>query len=196
MALVGFASPALTAKSPKRGLVSVPNSNWPNDDAIWVRPDSPISWYYNFHWNVSAVYASLPQDQVEFVPMLWGGGSNDSYFVGNVTNLRSDKAGGKRNITHVMAFNQPDQPSSNGGSEMAPAVAAQSWVRNLKPLRDSFGIKLGLPVVGDPRSGWMDQFLKNCSRVNKGECEYDFVPFHSFGHIGVLQDRVGMFSSA
>jgi hypothetical protein len=199
-ALVGLvASPALAAKSAKRGLASVPNENWPDDDAIWVRPDSPLSWYYNFQWNVSAVYASLPQDQVEFVPMMWGGGSNDTNFLGNVTALMncSQPGGGCRNITHVMSFNSPDQPSSNGGGDMAPAVAAQAWLRNLAPLRERFGVKLGLPIVGDPRGGWMDPFLKNCSRLNKDkECEFDFVPFHSFGNISVLQDRVGIFSSA
>lgn len=196
LAALGFVSPALTDKLPKRGLVSTPNANWPSDDAIWLRPDSPISWYYNFHWNVSEPYASLPQDEVEFVPMMWGGGANDTYFLGNVTALMNPPSGSGRKITHVLAFNLPDQPFSNGGSEMAPAVAARAWVRNLVPLRER-GIKIGLPVVGDPRGGWMDPFLANCTRLNGGkECGFDFVPLHSFGGFGVLHDRVGMFASA
>ncbi|KAL2262401.1 hypothetical protein VTK26DRAFT_1450 [Humicola hyalothermophila] len=193
-----ISTPALAAKSPKRGLVSVPNENWPQDDEIWVRPDSPISWYWNFHWNVSAVYASLPQDDIEFVPMMYSGGSNDTHFLGNITALMKPAGGkGGRNITHIIGFHQPDQSFSEGGSQMTPAAAARAWVRNLLPLREEFGIKLGLPVVGDPRGGWLDPFLRNCSSLNGNEkCGFDFVPFVSFGNIGVLQDRIGKFSSA
>ncbi|KAL2132978.1 hypothetical protein VTI74DRAFT_3048 [Chaetomium olivicolor] len=194
VALLGVLStPVLTAKSAKRGLVAVPNENWPEDDAIWVREGSPISWYYNFYWNVSGAYASVRQDQIEFVPMMWGGGVNDTNFLNNITALMQ----GGRNFSHVMAFNLPDQPYSKGGSEMSPAQAAQAWVRNLLPLREKFGIRLGLPIVGDPRGGWVEPFLKNCSQMNDGkECGFDFVPLHSFGGFGVLQDQVGKFSSA
>lgn len=181
-------------KSPKRGLVSVSNKDWPEDDANWVREGSPVSWYYNFYWNVSTTYASLPQDQIEFVPQLWGGGVNDTEFLNNITQMIQP---GGRNITHVLGFNQPDQPFEYGGSEMSPADAARSWVRNLLPLREKFGVKLGLPVVGDPRGGWVDPFLKNCSRLNNDtDCKFDFVPLQAFGHFGVLKDRVGSFSSA
>jgi hypothetical protein len=199
LALAGLLStPALSAKSPKRGLVAVGNKDWPADDAIWVRENSPISWYYNFYWNVSDSYAALPQEQIEFVPMMWGGGVNDTDFLGNVTEMIAPASGaGGRNITHVLGFNLPDQSYENGGSQMEPADAAKAWVHNLLPLKEKFGVKLGLPVVGDPRAGWLDPFLKNCSSLNGDkECGFDFVPLHSFGHIGVLQDRVGMFSSA
>jgi hypothetical protein len=199
LALVGLLStPALSAKSPKRGLVAVGNKDWPADDAIWVREDSPISWYYNFYWNVSDSYAALPQEQIEFVPMMWGGGVNDTDFLGNVTEMIAPASGAAgRNITHVLGFNLPDQSYENGGSQMEPADAAKAWVHNLLPLREKFGVKLGLPVVGDPRAGWLDPFLKNCSSLNEDkECGFDFVPLHSFGHIGVLRDRVGMFLSA
>ncbi|KAK4158227.1 glycosyl hydrolase catalytic core-domain-containing protein [Chaetomidium leptoderma] len=199
LALLGLLSAsALAAKLPKRGLAAVGSKDWPEDDAIWVGESSPISWYYNFYWNVSAVYASVPQDQVEYVPMLWGGGVNDTDFLSNITEMIKPSSGaGGRNITHVMGFNLPDQLFSDGGSEMKPADAAQSWVHNLLPLREKFGIKLGLPVVGDPRGGWVDPFLKNCSRLNDNkECKFDFVPLHAFGQFGVLQDRVGKFSSA
>ncbi|KAH6855557.1 glycosyl hydrolase catalytic core-domain-containing protein [Chaetomium sp. MPI-CAGE-AT-0009] len=197
-ALVGLlAATGLAAKSPKRGLAAVGNKDWPEDDAIWVRDGSPISWYHNFHWNVSDTYASLAQDRIEFVPMMWGGGVNDTDFLGNMTAMIQPASGAGRNITHVMAFNLPDQPFEHGGSQMKPRDAARAWVRNLIPLREKFGVKLGLPVVGDPRGGWVDPFLKNCSALNQDkECEFDFVPFHALGHFGVLKDRVGSFSSA
>jgi len=198
IALAAVALAHAAAKSPKRGLVSTPNDNWPDDDAIWVSEHSPISWYYNFHWNATPTYASLPQERVEFVPMLWGGGANDTYFLGNITALiNGDSKTPGRNITHVLVFNQPDQSFSDGGSQMTPLEAAQSWMRNLAPLREQFGVKLSLPSAGDPRGGWMESFLKNCSNLNEGkDCVFDFVPVHSFGDFGVLKDRVGKFSSA
>lgn len=198
-ALLGLLSaPALGAKLPKRGLVAVASKDWPEDDAIWVREDSPLSWYHNFHWNVTSLYASVPQDQIEFVPTMWGGGVNDTDFLGNVTEMIKPASGAAaRNITHVMSFNLPEQPYDSGGSQMQPADAAKAWVRNLLPLREKFGIKLGLPVVGDPRDPWVDLFLGNCSLRNEDkECGFDFVPLHAFGDFGVLQDRVGKFSSA
>jgi hypothetical protein len=196
LALLGLLSPALGAKLPKRGLVAVGSKDWPEDDAIYVRQDSPLSWYHNFHWNVSSGYASVPQDQLEFVPTMWGGGVNDTDFLANITTMIKPASGAGRNITHAMSFNLPDQPYEHGGSQMQPADAARAWVRNLLPLR-KFGIKLGLPVVGDPRGGWVDPFLRNCSLLNDDkDCEFDFVPLHAFGQFGVLQDRVGKFSSA
>jgi hypothetical protein len=199
LALLGVLSaPVLAAKSSKRGVAAVNNKDWPEDDAIWVRPDSPISWYYNFYWNVSDTYASLPQEQFEFVPMMWGGGVNDTDFLGNVTEMIQPSSGaGGRNITHILAFNLPDRPYTTGGSQMEPADAAQAWVRNLLPLREKFGVKVGLPAVEDPHGGWVEPFLKNCSSLNDGkDCAFDFVPLHCFGNLGVLKDQVGNFSSA
>lgn len=198
LALGLLSAPALTAKSPKRGLAAVGNKDWPEDDAIWVRQDSPVSWYYNFYWNVSDSYAALPQDQVEFVPMMWGGGVNDTDFLGNMTEMIQPSSGaGGRNITHILAFNLPDRPFTAGGSQMEPADAAKAWVRNLLPLREKFGVKVGLPAVGDPYGGWVEPFLKNCSSLNDGkDCAFDFVPLHSFGSLGVLKDQIGNFSSA
>jgi hypothetical protein len=195
LALLGLlATPISSAKMPKRGLVAVENKDFPQDNAIFVRDGSPVSWYYNFHWNVSEAFASVPQDDFEFVPTIWGGGVNDTDFLGNVTELITGKG---RNITHIIGFNLPDLSYEHGGSQLKPAEAAQSWVRNLLPLRKKFGIKLGLPVVGDPRGGWVDPFLKNCSALNEDkECEFDFVPLHAFGHFGVLKDQVSKFSSA
>ncbi|KAL1842110.1 hypothetical protein VTJ49DRAFT_5989 [Mycothermus thermophilus] len=201
LALVGVLATTTAgadASGKRRGHVSVGNKDWPEDDAIWVRENSPISWYHNFHWNVTATYASLPQDQLEFVPTMWGGGVNDTEFLANVTELIRPAGGGDgRAITHIMAFNMPDQPYEYGGSQMAPADAARAWMRNLLPLREEFGVKIGLPLVGDPRGGWVDPFLRNCSELNEGkDCEFDFVPLHAFGHFGVLKDQIGKFASA
>jgi hypothetical protein len=201
LALIGaFATPATSDDTPdkRRGLVSVSNKDFPEDDAIWVRKGSPISWYHNFHWDVTAAYANIPQDQLEFVPTMWGGGVNDTEFLDNLTEMIRPESGGEgRAISHVMAFNMPDLPFEYGGSNMTPADAARSWVRNLLPLRQEFKIKLGLPLVGDPRGGWIDPFLRNCSELNKGkDCEFDFVPLHAFGHFGMLKDQIGKFSSA
>ncbi|KAK3687163.1 glycosyl hydrolase catalytic core-domain-containing protein [Podospora appendiculata] len=195
-----WVSSAAASQSPKRGLVYTPNENWPADDTIWSNKTSGLTWYYNFGWNASSAYASVPQSQFEFVPMMWGAGSpngTDTYFLGNIT--ATAKAG--RNITHVLSFSQPDQPFTNGGSEMKPLVAARAWVGNAVPLRE-MGIKVGLPMVGDPYS-WLDQFRKNCTVLltkakggKETECEFDFVPLTSYGNFSVLSSRIGMFTAA
>jgi Glycosyl hydrolase catalytic core len=184
---------ASTQQSSKRGLVFVPNDNWLEDNDIWIRNGSGLTWYYNFQGDVSSAYASLPQDKIEFVPMMWGAG-NDTFFLGNLTEVI--KSG--RNISHLLTFNEPDQPYSSGGSDTTPAVAAQAWVDNILPLREKMGIKVGLPVMGhdmDPHT-WLDPFLGNCSKLAEADCGFDFVPIHSYGDFSVLQSRVKMFSSA
>ncbi|KAK3935956.1 glycosyl hydrolase catalytic core-domain-containing protein [Diplogelasinospora grovesii] len=154
-------------QSSKRGLVFVPNDNWPEDNDDW--------------------------STIEFVPMMWGG-NNDTNFLGNVTAMM----GAGRNISHVLTFNEPDMPFTSGGCDMKPAVAAQAWIKNVMPLREKHGVKVGLPVVGadaDPHT-WLGPFLKNCSALAKADCAFDFVPIHSYGDFDNLKGRVEMFAAA
>ncbi len=188
---------AAQTQSPKRGLAFTPNDGFPEDNEIWARKESGLTWYYNFNWNVSEEYASVPQAQFEFVPMMWGGNDgNDTFFLGNVTEMMK-KTG--RNISHVLGFNTPDMPFTSGGSEMLPAIAAKAWVLNILPLREEHGIKVGLPVMGSDSNAhdWLDPFLANCTKVNKKKpCGFDFVTLHSFGDFEVLKKRVDMWAKA
>jgi hypothetical protein len=67
-------------------------------------------------------------------------------FLNNVTDLIN----GGRNITHVLGFNEPDGPWSQGGSNMTVSSAAQSWLREVAPSHQR-GIKAGAPVVTQGR---------------------------------------------
>lgn len=61
---------AAAARNPKRGLVFVAS---PDKDvnSIWLQSGSPLTWYYNYQWNVTDIFASVSQQDFDFVPMYW-----------------------------------------------------------------------------------------------------------------------------
>ncbi|KAK4222027.1 glycosyl hydrolase catalytic core-domain-containing protein [Podospora fimiseda] len=183
-----------TGKNPKRGLVSTPNPDFARDDPKWTNNSSPLSWYHNFDRIPLPAYDKFPQSEFEYVPTMWGMYSDkgdDTYFLGNITQLSKS-----RKIFHVLTFNLPDLLFEHGGSQMEPKVAAKVWIKNILPLREEHGVKVALPTVSDPRNGWLDPFLGNCTALNKGkECEYDFVSMHSFGKFEHLKENIGKWES-
>lgn len=174
--------------SSKRGLIYIPNSDFPGDDRIWVRKGADLMWYYNYKMYPSSVYKN--DTSLQFVPMLWGApdGFQDTTFLDNVTAQIIEG----RNITYAMGFNEPDNSMANGGSNINPADAAKYWIKQLEPLR-KLGISLGAPAVTGGPSGftWLANFTQACN----GRCTFDFIPIHWYGsfdgmasHIaGVLQ---------
>jgi hypothetical protein len=168
--------------SPKRGLVFVPDAAFPQDDKIWVQSNSDLTWYYNYMWKPSATFSNLAQSKFEFIPMMWGAPSSysDNQFVGNVTALI--KSG--RNITHILAFNEPDGPWSQGGSNMSVAAAVQGWRNQVAPLQD-IGIKAGAPAVTQRGLDWLAQFMAACTN-----CTIDFIPVHWYGNFSGFQDHI------
>src|ERR1700722_12164705 len=138
--LIALSSPlsSLAAASTKRGLVYIPNAQHPEDDNIWTRPGSDLTWYYNYGANPSSAYVHT---NLQFVPQLWGTPSSQSF----LSSVQSQLAGGT-NITYVLSFNEPDGTTSTGGSNISPTQAASIWQQELEPLRTS-GVKLGLPCT-------------------------------------------------
>ncbi|RYP32662.1 hypothetical protein DL766_003882 [Monosporascus sp. MC13-8B] len=189
-------------RSPKRGLVFVPDPRWPEDAAVWTsQPGSPLTWYYNYEWEPSAEFAGLPQEDFEFVPMLWGA-PEDEDDVSFRESIEAQIDAG-RDIRHVLAFNEPDGPQGqSGGSAVDPARAARVWIRNIEPLAER-GVKLGLPACTGGWGGipWLQQFLGNCSELvsSGGEernCTYDFVNIHWYGNFEGLASHMGSYSAA
>lgn len=183
------------AANHKRGLCFVPNPNYPNDNKIWVQSGSDLAWYYNYQSLPSIAYAGLSQERFEFVPMMWGVGSDasDTKFLHDVKALINSGT----NITHVMGFNEPDATSAVGGSNVKPADAAQAWVANFEPL-GRMGVKLGLPACtgGWGSLPWLKQFLGNCSELisTSGEtknCTWDFLPIHWYDNFEGLASHIG-----
>ncbi|KAI1405025.1 glycoside hydrolase family 128 protein [Hypoxylon fuscum] len=183
-------------RSSKRGLVFVPNPDSPQDDKIWVQSSSDLTWYYNYEMTPSSAFDSTPQDQFEFVPMLWGA-IDDTSFLDSV----QSQIDGGRDITHVLGFNEPDS-QYNGGSDIQPSLAADIWVRNIEPL-SARGVKLGLPAcTGSPEGiPWLQQFLGNCSNListedEKKNCTYNFVALHWYGNFEGLASHMGEYAAA
>ncbi|KAI1413969.1 glycoside hydrolase family 128 protein [Hypoxylon sp. FL1857] len=183
-------------RSSKRGLVFVPNPNSPQDNKIWVQSGSDLTWYYNYGSTPSPAFEDVPQDQFEFVPMLWGA-IDDTSFLESV----QDQINSGRNIKHVLGFNEPDS-QYDGGSNIQPSVAASVWVKNIAPLAD-VGVKLGLPACTGGWGGipWLQQFLGNCSEIistdeEKKNCTYDFVTIHWYGNFEGLASHMGSYAAA
>ena len=170
--IVSPGSWAQAPRSSKRGLVYVPNENHA-DDSVWSSGNSDLTWYYNYQHAPSDAYA---KSQLNFVPMLWGvGNANDTSFLDNVSSQLDSGA----NITHVMAFNEPDGSSSTGGSNISPSIAAAAWMKQIEPLKKR-GVKLGAPAVTGAPSGftWLQNFNTSCG----GNCSFDFIPVHWYGN--------------
>lgn len=190
--LAAFIS-TVAAANPKRGLIYIPNSQWPQDDAIWTQPKSVLSWYYTYNDRPNPQY-SPPHSGLEFVPMMWGMGGNtsDNSFYNSIMQLKNNGV----NIQHALSFNEPDMRSDWGGSDLTPVKAAQGYVANFIPLRRK-GIKVGMPAVSGAGWGiqWLRDFRGNCTEimVAKGlgsKCEYDFLPVHWYDNLGGLQSHI------
>jgi len=172
------------SNSSKRGLIYIPNSDFPEDDQVWIRSGSALTWYYNYEYYPSTVYEN--DTSLEFIPMLWGAPSStsDTTFLNNVTAAII----GGNNITYAMGFNEPDGVASSGGSDIAPAEAAIYWIKEMEPLR-KMGVSLGAPAVTGAESGftWLSDFLVACD----GGCTFDFIPIHWYGSFDGLASHIG-----
>ncbi len=170
-------------RSAKRGLVYVPSSENPDDDAIWISNNSDLTWYYNYQQYPSPAYINT---SLEFVPMLWGAPSSalDTSFLMNVTSQVLSGA----NISYVMSFNEPDGTTATGGSNVTPQLAASTWIREILPLR-KLGLQLGAPAVTGANAGftWLQEFFDACG----GNCTADFIPVHWYGDFSGLASHIG-----
>ncbi|CAK7267711.1 hypothetical protein SEPCBS119000_002690 [Sporothrix epigloea] len=188
------------ASTAKRGLVFTPNSAWPEDNYIWTRPPSELSWYYNYDVTPSPVYNNISQTALEFVPMLWGAPErmSDTSFLASVKTLIAQGT----NVRHVMAFNEPELSMEYGGSNVEPGVAAKVWVSNILPLQ-ALGVKVGLPACSGSSDAvpWLKEMLANCSELvststEVRSCAYDFVPLHWYGSFDGLAGHIGTYAAA
>ncbi|KAI8623624.1 glycoside hydrolase family 128 protein [Xylariaceae sp. FL1651] len=181
--------------SPKRGLIHIPNSNWPQDNSIWFGPGSDLTWYYNYGQEPSTQYTSIPQSQIEFVPQKWGQSSNplDTSFSTYVTQLIANG----RAIKNVLAYNEPNYPYDWGGAQLDPSTAAIGWIADFIPLQLR-GVRIGLPAVNGDSGGlqWLDQFLGNCTqKLQRSSCPYDFLPIHYYNDFSGLQSLLNQVNS-
>lgn len=170
--------------SSKRGLVYVPSTKHPLDDRWWASSTSDLTWYYNYLSQPSPAFTN--NSNFHFVPMLWGANSESS-FLDDVTSLI--KSG--TNISHVLTFNEPDG-GDNGGSSVDAQTAAETWMREVEPLK-KMGVKLGAPAVTGAPTGfnWLQNFFTHCD----GKCSADFIPVHWYGNFEGFASHVGQVNS-
>jgi hypothetical protein len=159
------------SRSGKRGLVYIPNKNYPGDDSIWTSSGSDLTWYYT--------YAAYPIDTYtkagwEFVPMLWGAPSTPGTFATTVKGFKNQGV----NISSILGFNEPDGPTSTGGTNIKASTAATLWIQEIEPLKD-LGLRLGAPATQGNGAGiaWLTDFMNSCN----GKCTIDFLPVHYYG---------------
>ncbi|KAK5129404.1 hypothetical protein LTR08_003291 [Meristemomyces frigidus] len=168
--------------SSKRGLCYVSSSDASTDDKIWDTGDSDLTWYYNYQATPTSGYAG---SDLQFVPMMWGAPTSDQdmTFYNTVKGLID----GGAKIPYVLSFNEPDGCSS-GGSCVDAETAANTWMREIEPLK-KMGVKLGAPAVTGAPAGftWLQSFFTACA----GQCSADFIPVHWYGNFEGFASHVG-----
>ncbi|KAI9666622.1 MAG: hypothetical protein M1821_004558 [Bathelium mastoideum] len=166
--------------SSKRGLIYISDNDTPSDDNVWDSSTSDLTWYYNYGPSPTSLYDNT---KLEFVPMLWGNESDNS-FLDTVTGLI--QSGTK--VNYVLGFNEPDS-ATNGGSGIAAEDAAATWIRLLEPLREKYHVKLGAPAVTAADTGftWLQNFFTACN----GGCHPSFIPIHFYGDFEGFASHIG-----
>ncbi|MCJ1310104.1 hypothetical protein MMC25_003765 [Agyrium rufum] len=185
----GSGSGSGSYSGPKRGLVY----NTASLLAPLAESTSVVGWAYNWASTSGGLDTSL-----NFVPQLWGS-SIGSWSSQAATAVKSG-------ADSLLAFNEPDQPTKYGGSQIDPQTAASLYKTNMAPF--SGQAQLGAPAVSNGNQTtptlmgvqWLKQFFDSCSGSS---CPIDFIPFHWYGWNGgtaqqqatAFQDYVTAFAS-
>ncbi|MCJ1443322.1 MAG: hypothetical protein MMC23_003820 [Stictis urceolatum] len=131
------------------------------------------NWAYNWASTPDNGFAGTPlAPGLEYVPMLYNG--DTSTWANDV-----ETALATGNTQHLLGFNEPDQPTSVGGTDMPDATAAaQTYIQNVTPYKGRAAI--GAPAVSAGGIAWLQSFADACA----GQCQVDFVPLHfyDYGH--------------
>ena len=133
--------------------VRVVRWNWPTKKGINntdVGDSVNASWYYN--WGSG----SQSLDDMEYVPMKWGGG-----------NVNANNFIYKKNITHQLAFNEPDG-ADQSNMEVDAAI-------RLYPQLMATGLRTGSPATTDGGLSWLYEFMEKADSLNY---RVDFVAVH------------------
>jgi hypothetical protein len=152
------ANPAVLP-NPKKGL---PTSNTMLEKAAGLMH---CSWTYN--WSTKAG-PDIPPG-IEFVPMVWGDyGGKD---IGQ--KVLADAPGCKE----VLGYNEPDNPNSEGGSNIAvdKALTDFQYISDLK----SKGLIIGGPAAGVDVDAWMKTFMSQAT-AQPYNYNIDFIGFHDY----------------
>ncbi|KAH0833557.1 hypothetical protein AYO21_05235 [Fonsecaea monophora] len=194
--------------SPKRGLCYIATDNSASDSNIFTRPNSPMTWYYNYSpWPGPS--GSLTQWDTEFVPMVHSA-KDAAASVDTIKSILNGSAGipiagggrnngggggGMNRISHVLTFNEPDGDTSSGGSDSSPEHAAKVYVDTVLPLRAApYNLQISLPATTGSGNGldWLRSFNTSCFKLRPaGGCPFDFVAAHWYGDFAGMASWLG-----
>lgn len=119
-----------------------------------------MGWYYT--WGTDS-FPYTTYSQLEFVPMIWGTGSE-----GNIPSVKS------KNYKYVLGYNEPDMGINVGGSNINVDTAVSHWSKFL-----GIGQHVGAPAPAQSPSWnngtWFRTFM---SKVDTSTI--DFIPLHCY----------------
>lgn len=76
---------------------------------------------------------------------------------------------------------------------MDAQTAAETWIREIEPLKD-MGVKLGAPAVTGSPAGftWLENFYTACA----GNCTTHFIPVHWYGDFQGMASHMGQVNAS
>jgi hypothetical protein len=121
-----------------------------------------VTWFYD--WGRDDVSTATQ----EYAPMMWGAYSTFETTMNTVVN--------KPNVTHYLAFNEPDQEGQSGSSLTTtdPLVAIPYYKRMLRS-----GMRMGSPAASNT---WMKTFADE-AEVQKLRFDYVTVHWYDWGYV-------------
>jgi len=129
-----------------------------------------VSWAYNW-W--SSPSGKMPSG-IEYVTMLWG----EKAFGTWDSDVKAALASG---TTHILGFNEPDEPSQ---SDLTPDAAVPYFKKYITPYGGQ--AKLGSPGVTNGANGmgldWLTSFLSICD----GSCGVSFLAIHWYADASLV----------
>ena len=121
-----------------------------------------MGWYYT--WGTTP-FSYTTYNQIEFVPMIWGTGSESQL-----------DAIAKKNYKYLLGYNEPDMKGDVGGSNINVNVAASHWAK-LTGKSDYLGAPAPALCPAWDSGTWFRTFMDS-DLVDKSTI--DFIPLHCY----------------
>ncbi len=179
VATAGAAGMPATECSNKRGVAYAFDVSSANQDMSVMK--SGVSWFYGWanapSANAAPVYAAM---DMEFVPMVWGGGFN----VANV--VKAIPAGAK----YLLGFNEPNfgteaNLTAQAAAALWPQIEAIASQKQLQIVSPAVNYCAGNCNQTDPFQ-WLDDFFAACPN-----CQVDYIGAHWYAcTINALEDYI------
>ncbi|HEX3773934.1 MAG TPA: glycoside hydrolase family protein [Polyangiaceae bacterium] len=179
-AAAGSAGMPATECSSKRGIAYAFDVTSANPDMSVLK--AGVGWFYGWSNGPSAnAKPAYPAMNMEFVPMVWGGGFN-------VANVEKQIPAGAK---YLLGFNEPNFGASQGQSNLTPQQAASMWPqiqqiaadKNLQIVSPALNYCSGDCNQTDPFV-WWDQFFAACTN-----CKVDYLAAHWYAcTVNALED--------